>query len=247
MTASPFKELAAVVCGNNGPRILALLRAYLDASNGGGIYAVGGFIGRESDWSAVEPIWKEALATFRLGDDFHLAEIVPNLGHEKGSLCILHFSKIMGRSNLHGIGASCEIAHWQTRDTGYENPYHFCFSMALNILREEAGLEYDGEPVALVIDDDVQPHDLTEAIFAAYQKESGDQFASLTFGSRKRFQPIQCSDLAVGALRKEWLEGLLSHKQEAIRQYLGAIGPKARFTHFSAETERMVNEVLNRT
>jgi len=223
---------------------MALLRAYLDASKGDGIFAVGGFVGREADWIVAEAAWNEGLATFRLGDDFHLTDIIPNMGHEMGVLCILHFSKIMGRSKLHGVGASCDIGHWQQRNTGYDNPYHFCFSMALNILREEARLEFDDEPIALVLDDDVKPRDITEGIFAAHQRESSDLFTSLTFGNRRRYRPIQCADLAVGALRKEWLEGMFSHKKEPIRQFFGAIGPRARFTHFSAETERMAVDAM---
>lgn len=69
---------------------MALLRAYLDASKGDGIFAVGGFVGREADWIVAEAAWNEGLATFRLGDDFHLTDIIPNMGHEMGVLCILH-------------------------------------------------------------------------------------------------------------------------------------------------------------
>lgn len=239
----PISELAAVVCGE-GPRIMALLRAYFDASNGGGIYAVGGFVGAEDAWADLEPKWKGGLATFGLAE-FHLADVIRDMGNEKGSLCILHFSKIMGRSGLHGIGASCNIEYWKSHDTGYSNPYHFCFSMALNVLRDEIDLELGGNPVALIVDDDVKPRDVTEGVFAAYQGDrSGEIFKSLTFGNRRTFLPIQCADLAVGAMRKEWIEGVMSENQRALRDFQGAIGSKGRFSHFSAEAAKMVDDAV---
>lgn len=209
-----------------------------------GVFAVGGYVGSEQAWTAVEAEWKEGLKTFELSE-FHLADIAQNLGHEMGGLCIMHFSRIIGRSSLRSVGASCDVGHWRARDTGYDNPYHFCFSMALHVLREDIRLQFGGEPVALVVDDDVQPHDVTEAVFAAYQNESRDTFASLAFGNRRRFLPLQCADLAIGALRKEWLEGFLSNNKAVIREFFGALG-SARFMHFSAETERVAREALAR-
>ncbi|PTE07580.1 hypothetical protein [Mesorhizobium helmanticense] len=223
-----ISELAAILRGGEQEGILALLRAYFDASatdpSKGAVYAVGGFVGREGAWIKAEAEWKEGLRTFQL-NEFHLADIIPNLGHEMGGLCILHFSKIVGRSGLRGIGASCDIEHWKNRDTGYANPYHFCFSMALNILREDVSLELGGEPVALVVDDDVKPRDVTEGVFAAYQEDTNGQiFKALAFGNRRTFLPIQCADLAVGALRKEWLEGILSDSKKTLKEFQGAIG-----------------------
>jgi hypothetical protein len=221
---------------------MALLKAYFDASSGGdgsGTFAVGGFVGRESDWIAAEERWNEGKNTFSI-DEFHLADVMFNLGREMGSLCVLHFSKIMGMSNLHGIGASCDVAHWKSHDTGYKHPYHFCFSMALGVLCEEVALEFGSDPVALVVDDDFKPPDLAHDIFAAHKRQNGNIFASLRVGNRRTDPQIQYADLAVGALRKEWLDGLLNNK--TVKEFYGALGPKARFAHFSAETEKIASE-----
>lgn len=218
-----------------------MLRAYFDASatqGDNGIYAVGGFVGHEEDWSELEAKWREGLRTFEL-TEFHLADIIPTLGQHMGELCIMHFSRIVGKSNVEGIGASCDKAYWRSAGTGYQNPYHFCFSLALHVLNEHVSLEFPETSVEVVIDDDINPPTLAEDIFAAYARENARQFASLTVGNRRKFVPIQCADLAAGALRKEWLAGFLSDNRKLLREFQGALGHKSRFAHFSREMVEM--------
>lgn len=135
---------------------MALLRAYFDASGGGGLYAVGGFVGREADWIALEKEWRDALQMFGL-PDFHLADIVHEFGHERGGECIGYFSRIVGDSKIEGIGSSCNVSDWLPFSNGKESPYFYCFESVLKLLQQHLELEMPGDLVAVVVDHDVKP------------------------------------------------------------------------------------------
>jgi hypothetical protein len=238
-------ELIPVVLGEARDGRLALLTSYLDASyspDKSGYYSVAGFVGDAEAWESLERDWLAELSVWGL-EDFHLTDVVHQLGHENGTLCIRAFSNIVRKSDLWGVGIACEMAHWRSKDTGYENPYHFCFSQTLMVLNSHLELEADRRPVALIVDDDIKPHNITSDIFRAYQ-ENGYPFTSLTIGTRSIFVPLQAADLAVGALRHEWNSGVFSEAPKIIEHLKGALGAGGRFSVFSAGAEKLIDEAL---
>jgi hypothetical protein len=206
----PIREIAAIALAGKENGSLAMLRAYLDASKsdaGGNYYVVAGFVAPADTWNEIEQEWRAETALWGL-DDFHLADIPYHLGHEKGSLCIRSFANIMQKSGAYGVGIACEVDFWNRQDTGYEHPYHFCFGQVLSVIHEQQLLEKNIDPMALIVDQDFEPNDLAQAVFDAYKNEY-PIFKSVTFGHRKEFVPLQCADLAAGALRLQWEKGFL--------------------------------------
>ncbi|MCB1423361.1 MAG: DUF3800 domain-containing protein [Nitratireductor sp.] len=242
----PIDELASIVLGKDGDGLLAIVRAYLDASydvKRSDYYVVAGFAAPSDVWKKIEKEWQEELAIWEL-DDFHLTDIYRCLGHERGTLCIGSFSNIMRKyKENYGFGIACELEFWNNTDTGYEHPYHFCLSTAFSVLKTQQSLERDDSDIALIVDQDFSPNETAQAIFDAHKKEYPN-FSTLTFGHRKSIVPLQCADLAAGALRMQWDKGIFSDNQEVIQHIMGAMGSGGRFSVYSQAAADQIDQIL---
>lgn len=233
----PIRELTSIVLGISGNGLMAVVRAYLDASHDAkrsDYYVVAGFAAPSAVWESIEREWLEELAIWNL-NDFHMTDIYHSLGHERGTLCIGSFSNIMRKyQEAYGFGIACEIEFWKNTDTGYDHPYHFCLSNTFSVLKTQQTLEEDNSDIALIVDQDFTPSDLAQAIFDAHKREY-DNFSTLTFGNRKSIVPLQCADLAAGALRMQWDKGIFSDNPQVIQHIMGAMGSGGRFSIYSQD------------
>ena len=169
-------ELARVVHPRGSKhRVMALLKAYFDASftEPDGVSAIGGYVGSEQQWTSVETAWLENLGVWGL-DEFHLSPLLAgetHLGREKGELCALSFAHIIGKSQLHAVGASLRDEDWDAAPKSaafnehLPHRYHGCLDMVLAILDQHMSLEFPGECVAIIADGDTADEAAAKALF----------------------------------------------------------------------------------
>lgn len=234
-------------------RIMALLRAHFDASftEPEGVTSIGGYVGTEAQWVAVEVAWAAALDMWGL-DEFHLAPLLHGetvLGRAKGEMAALWFARILGESGLHSVGASFRDIDWsperRTADAAwYPEPYHACLDMVLGSLAEHMRFEFPDDAVVVLVDSDTLEQAAAEAIFERKQALTKGQFVSFGFSSRARCRSLQCADLYAGAERRMWLEAQSWQMPEMPRLYAIAQGVKGRGSYWSLETEKRIAEIL---
>ena len=158
-----FADLISVVHSGPGLRVMALLRAHFDASftEPNGVAAIGGYLGSEEQWKAVEEKWIDNLRIWGL-DHFHLTELLSgrtHLGFGKGELCALSFARILERSGLHSLYASFQERDWPAEERKvmarmYPEPYHVCLGLLLTDLTKHMRREFPNDLVAIVVDSD---------------------------------------------------------------------------------------------
>lgn len=215
-----------------------------------GVTAIAGYVGTDAQWMEAETRWDQALAYWEL-DDFHLCDLPGIMGHTKAGLCALNFARIVVDTKLTGVSAGLEDAYWDSKpfySEDYGSRYHTCAHMLFNTLNDEVRLSValPREPVAVVMDDDVQPHTAVEALFDRYK--SAGNLAELNFSNRRRTKRLQAADLAAGTLRKDWFENDYFRMSPAnytkLRAYVR--GVHHRSTYLSFESERIANEAQRR-
>jgi hypothetical protein len=189
---------------------MAVLRAYFDASWAGGspVTAIGGYIGSDETWEAVESEWNEGLKEWGL-EDFHLAELPRQIGHEKAGLCAAYFARIISRSKLWGIATGVldsdfDVFYGRNSKAAPISKYHLAFEMAVELVCEYVISFSAGNKVALFFDDDFKPRDAANAIFEFYQKarKSNNALHTLSIGTRRDWLGLQCADLCAGVWRE---------------------------------------------
>jgi hypothetical protein len=232
--------------------IMALLRAYLDASftQPKGVTSIGGFIGSEPTWSQIDRDWSEALSLWSL-DDFHLTDLLAgntHLGRKRGELCALYFANIVGNSGLHNISSSFRDEDWtsprrELDAARYPEPYHLCLSLLLDILSTHMKLEFPGDTVHIIADSDTGKAQAALTIVEDHRGASGSPIVSFEFGDRRKFPRLQCADLFAGEERKAWLGSNSWRHPDVKGLYAIALSGKGRSSYWSAETERRINEL----
>jgi hypothetical protein len=248
-------ELARVIHPRGSKhRVMALLKAYFDASftEPSGITAIGGYVGSEQEWKRVEERWLENLDLWGL-EEFHLAPLLAgatHLGRANGELCALSFARIIHKSDLHGIGASLRDEDWESAPKNdafiarMPNKYHSCLDMVLAILDQHMSLELPGELVAIIADSDTTDEAASKALFERRKALTEGRFVSFTFSSKARFPVLQCADLYAGEERKAWLKAKAWAHPEMGQLYNLAQGRRASGTHWSAEVQRKIGELI---
>lgn len=232
---------------------MALLRAYFDASftHPIGITSIAGYVGTEDAWAEVEAKWIDNLNLWQIGD-FHLSKLPSIMGHAAADDCAVSFATIIGGSGLHGVNAALKDADWdqvskERFGDRYPHRYHRCLEMLFDVLTAEVQLDLKGEPVAIVIDDDIKPQSAVQAIFDEYKHRKSQQLTTLTFGDRIRNRPLQCADLAAGEWRKQWLENIeFSYLQKFRRAYGSVLAKKTRGAYWSLEAERAMLDAFKK-
>src|SRR5690349_17038979 len=190
---------------NSQRRLMALLRTYFDASftDIPGVTAIAGYIGTDAQWAEVEAKWTQNLRYWQL-DDFHLANLPHQMGRFKADLCAKSFANIIEPSGLFHLDATLVDADWDNLDRDDEHKekfphrYHACLYMLFSTLKDAMRLDFEGDQVAIVLDDDIKPPDAAQAIFNMYKEGGESEFAALAFSDRRKCVPLQSADLIVG-------------------------------------------------
>lgn len=210
-SAISMREFGRAIASHNFRGLVLVLKASFDTSmteTGPGMTAVAGYLGTVDDWVALEKEWQEALDYWGL-DRFHLSAMQDEIGREKSELCIKYFSNIIARSNLAATGCVMLDNGWDG-PTGFRRPgllntrYEACLYDAFRGLADHVREDYEGEEVALICDADAKEQSI-QAIFHA-AKEANPALVSATVTTSHKCIPLQCADLAVGALRRNWLQ-----------------------------------------
>jgi hypothetical protein len=217
-----IRDLADILFIRDDKALFAVLSAYFDRSTATGkaasLTCVAGYVAPLDEWQRVESAWSEALAEWRI-DRFHFAELpnVPGVGQERANQCIKFFSRIVRESGVFAIGSAVVDDEWHLPDWGHDtserfsSPYEKALDSALRLLGEHAKERWPGEPLNVVCDRDAEPETIVRAFSRRQERHSN--LADLTIHDRSRrlanspeLRAMECADLAVGCLRKSWLQ-----------------------------------------
>ena len=247
-------ELARVICPpGSSRRVMALLRAYCDASFTGdkrssGWTAVAGYIGTDEMWSAVERLWIDNKRDWGISE-FSIAAIlageVMGVGRTNADLCVGTFGKIINESGLQGVSAAIKGADFDQayKSERFPTPYHMCVSMLFHIIDEHMRLEFKGDHVAIVLDTDTAHDDALRGLVDVWKTES-PIIATVTWGRRSQFPVLECADLCAGTERNVQIAGGRAHVFHANRWFSVNHAKNHRGIFWSFEDEKRVQERL---
>lgn len=216
----PIADYGRAITPRHGPRLIAVIYAYLDASKtevSKGFTVVAGYVAPLAEWGKVEAEWAEAVNDWRI-PKFHLSELPTYLsvGYEKASLCAQYFANIVRGSDLIGVGAVLQDTAWEARAMEPHQPppfsvvaYEQCLREALVLLCEAAANIYPGEQITVICDRDAKAASI-HAVFDAVQKEKPALFSMTVAGKDEKSAsdsiiPLQVADMAAGLIRRAWL------------------------------------------
>lgn len=256
MSASlSISDLAKVICPpGSSRRVMALLRAYCDASFsdpriGAGWTAVAGYIGSDDEWSSVQKQWIENKRDWGIRE-FSIANIlageVAGVGRTKADLCVGSFGKIINGSSLQGVSAAIKDADFEQayKSDRFPTPYHMCVSMLFHIIDQHMDLEFRGDHVAIVLDTDAADDDALRALVDEW-KVTSPIIASVTWARRSQFPVLECADLCAGTERNVQIAGGRAHVFHANRWFSLNHAKNHRGIFWSFEDEKRVQQALD--
>lgn len=212
--------------GRSEKRLLMVLRAYFDASNTHplGVTCIGGHVGDEAAWAALEGRWIEARKDWRL-ERFHLTDLPHQLGRDNAALCVRNFAGLIGDSDVRGFCAGLRDEDWdefvknalnqEEMIAQFPTRYHYALDMVLGHLSMQIGLNLPDEDVLVTLDRDA-PVEASQAIFDRWATKNPRLcgLAILHF-PENRIVPLECADLYAGMKRRDWAErGFESERAE---------------------------------
>jgi hypothetical protein len=200
-----------------------MLKAYFDASRTEvqkGVYLIGGYVGTEPFWTEFENEWRERLAYWEISD-FHLTECLAsppqgqfrNFDTHRAQLCALNFGKVIQGRKPTPIYSGVVEEDWfdmKATDafrTRYPSPYQFLFQDVLHSLATWGNRHAPNEMIAPIFDLDADPRSV-EAIHKGLKESPlyNRLAASVTWGSRKTYLPIQAADILAGEMQRDWFK-----------------------------------------
>jgi hypothetical protein len=231
---------------------MALLRAYCDASftdanRPPGWTAIGGYVGTDETWSAVEKEWSTYETLWKL-PEFSVAKILAgetSVGFTDAELCIRSFGKIIGKSRLEGVSAAIKDEDWEIayKSDRFPNNYHSCVSMLFHILDKHVSLEFRGDSVAVLLDTDHAPDEALDALCKEWRRES-KVIASITFGRRMHYPMLECADLCAGTQRHAEIAGGWEKVVHGSEWFAVSHAHRHRGAVWSFEHQKKVEEAL---
>jgi hypothetical protein len=251
-----ISDLAKVICPTGSRRIMALLRAYCDASFTDPTKvaaprwtAIAGYVGTDDVWQVIEKQWAEKKDLWGI-DEFSVAKILAGrsaVGLSDAETCVRSFGKIISDSTLEGVSAAVHDADWEATYKGERFPhkYHGCVSMLFHIIDQHVGLEFKGDSVAVFLDTDHAPDKALNALVQEWQRESA-VIASITFGRRRQYPLLECADLCAGTERKMQLEGGWHHARDKDVWFTTSRAHRHRGAFWSLEIQRRNEEMFRR-
>jgi hypothetical protein len=227
--------------------VVVIVKACFDASfdHPKGITSIGGYMGIEDDWRPVEEKWAENLNFWGLVD-FHLHELPHQIGRVNADLCALNFSIILRDSNLLGISAGINDIDWEKEresDKNLPNEYVFCLEIIIDIIAQQARMEFPGLPVHVFAD-----RDASEDVIHSTFKRCAPESWSYTISHRRSAKAIQCADLIAGEQRLEWWRQEFGDDQfvECRRVLENASAQRTSGAFWSRKTVQQIEEIRQR-
>jgi hypothetical protein len=202
---------------------MAMLGAYFDASRTrvqAGAYVIGGYLGSENLWTDLEAEWSANLSYWKVAD-FHLTDCLagrgeferPGFDSHKRQLCALSFGQIIHRARPEAVWSGLLDEDWEALEASpafrarYPSPYQYLFHDILWQLARVGHGRYAGEMIAPVFDADASPASV-EPIYAGLKTSPAydNLVASVTFGSRRKYMPLQAADILAGEMQHHWFD-----------------------------------------
>jgi len=200
---------------------MALLKAYFDASKTqvqAGAYVIGGYVGTEAFWTAFETEWRERLDYWGVSD-FHLTECLAQRGEferfdsNKTQLCALNFGYVIRDRKPDALWSGVLDEDWQDLNASeafrrfYPSPYQYLFHDIIWQLARWARAVVPGEMVAPFFDADADPASVAPIYNGMKSSTFYDNLVgSVTFGSRRKYLPLQAADILAGEMQRHWFD-----------------------------------------
>ncbi len=209
-----------------GPKgCLVVIRGYFDESyRDQRVYAIGGYIARDRDWTLVSRHWKNRRLRNKV-QCFHAADC------ESGYEEFVHLSKqertqlkadliqiVHDHENLGGFAAAVMIDDFyrvqqssaRAREVLGPDPYFLCFQMLLSAICEEFERQgaRPGMRVAFVFEEQEEFSGRTKALydkFRAINTKYSERLGSLAYSPKERFIPLEMADNLAYETMKEIL------------------------------------------
>lgn len=198
-----------------------MLNAFFDASRTQvqtGAYVLAGYVAPMAFWTVFEAEWISNLQYWDVSD-FHLTDCLAKrrefarLDTHMSQLCALSFGQIIHKHRPDALWSGVIDEDWNNLAasaafrTRYPSPYQFLFHDVLWQLAPWARVHAPGEMVAPIFDTDAAPQSVTP-IYAGLKTSPlyENLVASVTFGSRKTFVPLQTADILAGEMQRHWFE-----------------------------------------
>lgn len=203
-------------------RPMALLTAYFDESGTSGdapITVIAGFVGTESQWTAVEAQWTAVLAEFadKGVTRFHMTECVNQAGQFERidsfwrDYVLNRLSGILHGSGLQAIWSGVDVRDFEREaDDGflkrYPKPYDLCIDDIAIKTKDWAREKAPGSDVAVMFSKQNEYESRAARIFDAYQRQQKwhQHISSFTFASPDKVVPLQTADMIAYEACKEW-------------------------------------------
>lgn len=248
-------QLSRGISHRSGRRIMALLRAYFDASRttkaglAERVTCVGGYVGPEDDWLKVEREWSATCAMWGI-EEFHLSSIlagkVHRVGRELSEQCVLSFVNVMRRADLTGIVAGIREDDWLSIEKSksdamrFPTSYHVALHMALGTLEDHVRSEYPDDEFEVYADLDSES---PEANAIRDELRANPKCINVAFVRRDRVPLIQCADLCAGLARMEWLKnGFIPKRAPTTKLGWSSYAKRSRGAFWSIEAAKMIAE-----
>ncbi len=168
-----------------------IIRGYFDDTGthkGSSVTAAAGMVGAAHEWSALEVRWQKKLADYGLSD-FSAAKCAqgePPFDHLKGTerdSLVRELANLISEHHLLPISAAVEIEPWENlraMDTPegrlffdrYPRPFLLCFDHCIQTAANWTKKVADGEPIALVFNEQKSDKTEMEEVFDAYKASS---------------------------------------------------------------------------
>jgi hypothetical protein len=224
----PVVELADLVCSASAHhKVLAMLRGYFDDTGthkGSPLVGAAGFVGDVTAWAALEAGWRAKLQGYGISD-FHAYHCAQNEGEFAGvgqterSCLVMELAHLISRHDLMPVAAAVHVTAWdQLRAVNltkgaaffdrYPRPFALCFDHCVQIAANWSKSFKDGEPIAMVFNEQASDADDAREIFDAYKtsKRYGAMLDSLTFTPARGRPPLQAVDLLANETFHYWLD-----------------------------------------
>jgi len=253
-TGLAIADLAKAICPpRSHQRVMALLRAYCDASFsdpriGAGWTAVAGYVGTDAMWTAVEAQWAENKKLWEI-EEFSVAALmageVPGIGFTRAELCVGSFGKILMGAGVEGVAAAINDADFDAvyKSERFPTKYHMCVSMLFHAIDMHVSLEFKGDSVAVILDTDGAPDGALHALCEEWKIES-KVIAAIAFATRAKYPLLECADLCAGMERTAQLAGGRPESLNHGKWYSIAHAHRHKSVFWSLEDQKRVDAVL---
>jgi hypothetical protein len=190
-----------------------LLRAYFDESGvhgRPGVTVIGGFVGSDAAWGAMECRWHEILRNYGI-KHFHMSDAVSQEGEFKSiqswmvqDICN-SLAKTLRESDLNPLWSGIDANVWSAATTPefravYPKPYDLCFLLVLDQLESWKRITRNSGRAAMVFATQAEYESRTRETLAAWQRYRKKKGGSLKFMLAAELPALQAADMLVHEL-----------------------------------------------